>query len=367
LPDIIRVLVVEDDAAALKSWEGAVEMFNANDDAQAWSIDATYAKTREEAQALVSSRKFDAAVIDLRLKVQPDGNQNNDEGNAVVEFLAQSDVAAIAIHTGQPGEAQLSTDRPHVRVIEKGEGLDPVIEWVKGNSDIILQVQRAKRTIQREMAALFHTSIWPRWKFWVQDAAQPAALHPAVARHLISHVHAGMLEQSGGTVHPEEWYFVPPVRSRQISTGDLIVTAAGVVEIVITPRCDLAHADKSETIQLASCQDIAADWTALESDASSVDQGKAEKARQKIKNWQQHRTKAVLHYLPRMVKSDEQRAGPWFVRFDRIRSVDKTPTALTELQTQRFASLTSEFLPSLVERLGAYFSRIGTPDPSELA
>src|SRR5581483_3313453 len=115
-----------------------------------------------EAQDLVTSRRFDAAVIDLRLKVQPSGNEYNEEGNAVVEFLAESDIAAIAIHTGQPGEAQVSPDRPHVRVSEKGEGLDPVIDWITSNSDILLQVQRARQTIQKEMAALFQTSIWPR-------------------------------------------------------------------------------------------------------------------------------------------------------------------------------------------------------------
>jgi hypothetical protein len=64
-----------------------------------------------------------------------------------------------------------------------------------------------------------------------------------------------------------------------------------------------------------------------------------------------------------MVIDDEKR-GPWFIRFDTIRSLKKTDELFVQLKQQRFASITSEFLPSLVERLGNFFSRIGSPDLS---
>jgi hypothetical protein len=38
--------------------------------------------------------------------------------------------------------------------------------------------------------------------------------------------------------------------------------------------------------------------------------------------------------------------------------------SVEELTNKRIASLTPQFVPSLVERFGAYFSRIGTPDLS---
>jgi hypothetical protein len=55
--------------------------------------------------------------------------------------------------------------------------------------------------------------------------------------------------------------------------------------------------------------------------------------------------------------------GPFFVEFSHIRAVDIGNQALiADLINNRVASLTPEFLPSLVERLGSYFSRIGTPN-----
>jgi hypothetical protein len=183
-----------------------------------------------------------------------------------------------------------------------------------------------------------------------------------VTRHLVSHLHAGLLEASGGVVHPEEYYFVPPMNSKRVSTGDLIRRPDGKVEIVVTPRCDIEHADKSTTVQLAECEDKSADWARMENDLKDPDAKKVQKAKEAASRWRQHRLKSVLHFLPQMMGEDGAPAGPWFIRFDRIRSVDRDDRVLDELNKQRFASITSEFLPSVVERLGNFFSRIGTPD-----
>ena len=146
MPDTIRTLIVEDDDAARESWRRTVESFNTNANAGGWVIQASYAKSKEEVEGHVSSHKIDAAIVDLRLKVQQDGNQHNDQGNAVVEFLAQSDVAAIAVHAGQPGEARELPDLPHVKVIPKGEGLEPVIDWLRSNSASSCKFRKQSRS-----------------------------------------------------------------------------------------------------------------------------------------------------------------------------------------------------------------------------
>ena len=93
----------------------------------------------------------------------------------------------------------------------------------------------------------------------------------------------------------------------------------GKVEIVVTPRCDLANAGKMEAIQLATCKDISQEWTGL------TDPNTQSKTKQdKVKQYQQHDRKSVQHFLPRMRKSNEMSLGPWLVRFDRIRSVRVT-------------------------------------------
>lgn len=186
----------------------------------------------------------------------------------------------------------------------------------------------------------------------------------ALTRHFVSHLHADLLESTNEVAHSEEWYFVPAISSNAISTGDMIRNQSGAVEIVITPRCDIAHSDKSTTLQLAHCEDISAEWNDSHTNLKDEDIKIVDKAKNKISSFIKHRSKNVIHFLPPMVNKDGKVEGPWFVRFDCVRSEKKSDELLKSLNSQRFATLAPEFLPALVERLGGVFSRIGSPDYS---
>jgi hypothetical protein len=64
-----------------------------------------------------------------------------------------------------------------------------------------------------------------------------------------------------------------------------------------------------------------------------------------------------------MRDSTGQNKGPWMVQFHNVKTLPAA-SALEELLKSRFASLSPLFIPSLVERFGAYYSRIGTPNYS---
>jgi hypothetical protein len=75
--------------------------------------------------------------------------------------------------------------------------------------------------------------------------------------------------------------------------------------------------------------------------------------------------KASLHFLPEIKRRDNDNFGPFHAHFDHIVFIEKSDQAqLSHYESGKYASLSNEFIPSLVERLGAYFSRIGTPDYS---
>jgi hypothetical protein len=71
--------------------------------------------------------------------------------------------------------------------------------------------------------------------------------------------------------------------------------------------------------------------------------------------------KASLHFLP-VIKQVNGDVGPFHAQFDRMISLPKSDVGCYEKGV--YASLSNEFVPSLIERLGGYFSRIGTPDYS---
>lgn len=353
----ISILVVEDDPIAVESWQRQIEFHNANETECPFELIAEYTDSADRARELIASRKYDAAVVDLRLKGQ-DGNAHNDDGNSIVELFASSEMAAIAIHTGASSETRRDAF-PHVRVIDKAGGLGPVFEWLSEQSQIIFNMRGALNILQKDMAALFHRSIWPRWEYWSQESPDGAKLAPALARHMTSHMYAGML-RAAEAVHPEEHYFVPCLAVDGIMTGDLLRRPDNQVEIVVTPRCDIAHPEKASTIQLAECEDVSTEWDKL---VAGADKG-VKSDQTELQRWKQHRSKNVLHFLPPMRLNKGRQEGPWFIRFDRIRSVSKGSEEEKNLKALCFASVTSEFLPSIVQRLGVFFSRIGTPDIS---
>ncbi|MFT3734805.1 MAG: hypothetical protein QM776_07245 [Rhodocyclaceae bacterium] len=121
--------------------------------------------------------------------------------------------------------------------------------------------------------------------------------------------------------------------------------------IVVTPRCDLANEGKVATILLAACKDISTEWDELSESKS------ADKTRKRL---MQHSGEPKQHFLFQMRVTASTRKGPWMVQFHDIKALPAAQ-AIEELTPLRFASLSPLFVPSLVERFGAYFSRIGTP------
>ena len=385
----IRLLIVEDDEKETKTWEMQIEQHTAiANDTGGFKLKVTYASTRDDALNLIANSDFDAAIVDLNLATPAGHKEDNADGNEVIETLEKSELAVVVVYTGQPKDAAYSG--PKVKVISKagpeGDGTKDVLAHLTECAPMILTIRAAEETIKGEMAVLFSKSIWPRWKFWLNGNEEPdAAVTAAVTRHLASHVYAALLAKNGQKALSEEWYFVPPIREG-LRTGDLVEISDYTkgkfnFGIVITPRCDLADNPGSakDTYQIAACEDISQIWgkrhgahtAALaakptgEPDAEAVKEWKKkfDQAQSDLRGLVQHRSKSNCHFLHQMRMADGSSRGPFFIRFDRIMTLDReSDEGKTLAESKPFASVAPEFLPSVVERLGTYFSRIGTPD-----
>lgn len=351
MAEFVNLLVVEDSEPEVNEWKKAVERHNVAEN-RPFDIEVSFAASKLEAERKIRTHRFDAAVVDLRLKLEGVGQGQNDDGNEVVQALAAGEMAAVAIYTGQRAEAA-KFDSPNIVVLDKGAGLEVAFNWLRDQSEIIIAIRKASMILGRDMARTFHLSIWPRWQQWRQGEDAAIKVELPLARHLISHVYSQLLQM--GKVHPEEHYYIPPIPESDISTGDLIRRSNTEIEVIITPRCDLANAGKTQTVQLAACQDISNEWMTLNESQNATSQGKVAKIKQ-------HDRKEVQHFIPAMTPKSGESLGPWFVRFDRIRSVDKESEEYKNLRGFRFASISTDFLPALVQRLGAFFSRFGAPD-----
>lgn len=340
----LQVLLVEDQESNIEAWNDKANSHNADAEAKGFEVESWHARSVAEAQALLDTRKIDAVVVDLRLH-SDDGQEGtpNDHGNALVKHVVDKHAVAMAIYSGQQQEAD-TTDCPQVEKFDRGGGLNPVFDWLGRQREMVIQVRGTKQAIERETARIFFRSIWPRWTHWTKEGAD-AKLGGTLARHVVAHVHDSMLYFGGEVAHPEETYFIPPVKDR-LDTGDLILDD-GKLWIVVSPRCDLANTDKVPTVLVAFCIDKSAEWKAAN---AKVQSGMA-----------QHGKAAKWHFLPPLLDSAGKETGPWYVEFGNLRAVPSGEVEAT-LTAKRFASLAPQFVPSLVERFGAYFSRIGTPN-----
>lgn len=379
----MKVLVVEDDANTIKQWEMAVELYNSDPSVQDVTINLRTAIDLNDATRLIEEFEIDAAIVDINLHTDEKDTGNRD-GNRVLEILLESELAVVSILSGEPGLPSIVTI-PHrdskIEIFEKGtNGVELALNWLLKQVPMVKQINLANKQIKREMVKLFTRSIWPRWNQWVENSnrnTDDLQIGGALTRHLTAHVYTTFLEKDGQKAHPEEWYFVPPIHN-ELRTGDLIKNENGDIEILLTPRCDLARDEKNETFQLAICKDVSADWDLLDQNVKSAtikihensNPSHAKKLADKleseikiIKKFAGHKSNSnVYHFLPRISLVDGKKIGPFLINFDKIRSVMRTERE--SLIQNKFASVTPDFLPSIVERLGSYFSRIGTPDYS---
>lgn len=347
---VLKILIVEDDDSKISEWKDAIESHNADSESKGFEVDHVVSKSVSDAKRQIEFHRFDAAVVDLRLQVEEGVAENNSHGNELVRHIIATQPLGVVVHTGQRSEAdEEGYGVPQVQVMDKGDGLEQVFTWLALHMNMFLRLRAARATFDRETAKVFFRSIWPRWKHWTNgDALDAGALADVVARHVVAHVHDALLSAGGDATHPEESYFVPPLKSR-LDTGDLL-DFEGRTWIVVSPRCDLANQGKVRTVLLAACEDISGKWEPLNAPGK-------EKERNKVI---QHEQSPKQHFLLPLRDQNSNQRGPWMIQFHDILALP-ADQALKDLPSQRFASLSPLFVPSLVERFGGYFSRIGTP------
>jgi hypothetical protein len=255
------------------------------------------------------------------------------------------------VYSGQATEADVGNYK-QIQIMDRGKGLTQVLEWLVANAGMFAALRSVRDEFDQLTAKFFFGSIWPRWSNWAAEHSEDV-LHRTIARHAIAHSHDSMLLENGDGAHAEEAYFVPSLRPR-LDTGDLLEIDKDVW-IVVTPRCDLARKVQVKSLVLVRCEDIGAEWNPLAASDSA-------KSKEAIGRLMQHRGSPKQHFLPPMRIGAETSRGAWMAQFHDIRAEATTEEHLTELINLRFASLAPQFVPSLVERFGNYFSRIGTPD-----
>ncbi len=388
--NLLRILVVEDDDEQINTWERQIERFEA---ITRFDCSVDFAGSKEEAEKLIKTRKYDASIIDIRLKNNDGAKDATCDGNQVRDVILSTEIMLIAHITGEPNQVD-ELDAPYkdlVRVFVKGghEGEDiplheVILNWIKERTNIIYTMNHVKEKINKEMAGLFYSSIWQRWDSWSVANGDEAYMSTCLSRHMSAHLYSELLEHSNGRVHPEEWYFQPP-KTERFNTGDVFHFDDSYY-VLVTPRCDLERMCNSDMLILARL-DVADSWKQDKADLqaklekhtaelqSTDDENRKVKLQKNInrdksefrKIYYGHKNNtAKLHFLPEINQSPGNVHGPFYVDFSNITTIQSGSEKGKQIIESKIASISSEFVPSLVQRLGSYVSRIGSPDYSHI-
>ncbi len=365
----LNILIIEDNPSIVNSWIEKFEFYAIEEDA-VYNIKATYSSSFADAMKKLSSMHFQAAVVDIRLESH--SGEPNSDGNELFKLITESTLAVAAVYTGEPKIVSLAEHQKHfAKVFDKGNGnIDGILEWLDEKSVMIEAIDEVQKSFNIEMAKAFSRSIWPRWNHWVNEQQNETDFTvSALRRHMATHLHATFLIEDECGAHPEEYYFIPPLREN-LDTGDIIYSE-GNFEIIVTPRCDMVRGKgEPPTYQLVKLTDVSDKWAELEHKLSEAKEDKKkDKVRSAIVKFTNHNGQVGSHFIQRIrvklpADISEKNYGPFYAQFNHIRSIERNEDTEKELLTNRVASLSNEFVPSLVERLGSYFSRIGTPDYS---
>lgn len=383
----INILIIEDKNEEIKSWETSIKQFNAlaAKEGHKYIFYAEYAKSFSEAEGKLETFSFSAAVVDIRLEEEGyASNHENIDGLRVIKSIMNRKKAIVAIYTGQEKDAESDIDIRHKKFIKvfgrDSKTKNQLLTWfVVEQLQILESILHVKEQFNYTMSNLFYDSIWPRWEQWVgKEEVNIDDMNASLIRHMATHLHASYLNKVTN-VHPEEYYFVPPLK-QSWDTGDITVFEDKHY-ILVTPRCEIAN-KKNNTFQFVELKSVAVELEKIDQKIKDKndellkvndDKEKIEKIEKAIakeeskkRNMFSHGgNKSSLHFLPKIKKDIGNSYGPFYAQFDHMIFIKKDDQEkLTSFSDHKYASLSNEFIPSLVQRLGSYFNRIGSPDYS---
>ncbi len=347
------VLIVEDDELARQGWERDIREFNRNPDKKL-RYRAVFAATKSEGLHALRRNVINCAVIDLRL---PHGDLPSDSvtseatGNRVLEqVLMESGIPAV-VYSGYPAEASDIVKTSNIKIVGKtGNGGKKILDQLACFEGLMAAMDEARRRISTESAKLFNSSIWGRWENTWKSSTDRDTIAGMITRQIVAHV-ADKLSIQPSYHHPDEFYIIPAISTERLDTGNLVELDKDTY-VVVTPRCNLARDPYPANILLALCKPMTTEWDDLRSRFGGK---KPESAGREMRSYATQGHSTSTHFLPPC--GDK---GPWLVDFREIRAEPSANVPI--LLNSRFGSISSQFVPNLVQRYAAYLGRIGQPD-----
>lgn len=360
--DTMHLLIIEDDEVALGTWRRDIDDFNECDNKEVELILHT-AQDQATADQMLNDRTYHFLITDMRLPSATAGIESAPdaaEGNTLIQKILNHYPSTIAINTGHPGEVDSEIqERENIKIFTKGtDDNASILHWLYDHRELAKALHITAAEMQSLMAKLFHNTMWPRWEHKWSQALNPQDIQAVITRQSAAYIAETITHKisEGSFHHPEEFYFIPPVREK-LHTGDL-TKIDDKIFIVISPQCDMANSGYPAHILIAECKQCTASnkaWQDYTDNRTETATKKKEKARKSLRDLITQNIPQSEHFIP---PCDER--GPWLISFKEVRTISSEN--VSRLLHARFASLAPPFIPNLIQRFSSFIGRVGQPD-----
>jgi CheY-like chemotaxis protein len=361
-----HILFVEDEDEQQDAFETAIGDWNAAHAGEGKEFAVKIASCVEEAYSDLDRLRFDAALFDLRVKrsteepgrAEPAGNSLAIQAmrlRGIPVAIMTADESALDAEVRSCGKVRIF-DKNAVRN-DVGNAYDNAVAWFGSLWGMMKVLDAARQKIDTSSADIFLRRLWPKWESFAELEAGDEELTGIVTRQYVNHIGELLGLDGPDTVswHPFENYVHPSLLEDRAHTGDIFRFDDGLW-VVMTPQCDMATR-KVPNVILAECRPGVENWeeniVALRAADSKTKKKEPTKFLSALVN---QNVGPACHFLPPLPGE----AVPLLVHFSSVRAVPMKD--VNERLAERVASVSSPFLANIVQRFGAYMSRMGQPN-----
>lgn len=352
-----RILVVEDNDKVFSLYQRAIDDLNASS-----TLTLIREKNKCDAEKRLREEDLDAVIMDL--KIPTDSSDNNPQpsvGEQLLRDTLSKIVFPVIIVSATPGVLDDDDERLPAKLFKlaKNTGYNEKAIQYLLDLESLLKVLPDLKEARKNFNDDFIETFWELYSHWDQfkEKFKDVDRVPKVMKRHISNylVEKWTADADYGDLHYSEFYLHPPVR-KKLYTGDIVEYDSGTW-IIVTPPCDMEGSFPTNLTML-KCEFVEHDDQSLNKISSFKRQGEEEARRDSLQKKVSElftKQKDHEHTLPPFHSSESSLMK---VNFKELMTIPSINADDLEQKT----TLNSYFLPSLLQRYGAYISRLGQPE-----
>lgn len=343
----IRIMVVEDDVGQQEIFKDSVQVYEMD---HGRKVEFEFCADVDTALSRIDG-SFDGAIIDLKLKDQPEG------GNIILKAMENALFRVPVIFvTGHPDLVSLNDMVIRCRPRDQRTYAEDIDEFYEIFDTGLTKIMGGRGFIEQTLNKVFLKNLLlksQREAWMLYGKADSLRTEKALLRFTLNHL-MQLLEDDGDQCFPEEVYIYPPLQEGY-KTGSIIEHKGGSgFFIVLNPACDLVIRESgqfnTDRILIVEIEEEDKVYGHILKKLKTPEDKK-----EKMHTIFSNRHTLFHHWLP---KTTFFPGG--FINFRKLHTLSKKECSkdfnLPHIQ------ISSHFVKDILSRFSSYYARQGQPD-----